>query len=122
MRFIVSLWQVPYNETFTEGSAALNHTYGYLFSEVPTPYGYKRARFVKGIIEKGFGLPVGLFSGIPQKGTLLSNLTKFIGTIAFRDNADCIKELQASIESGNIPKVTELENFGYSTLKVKRLV
>ena len=35
--------------------AGFEHTYGYIFSTLKTPYGYKRARWVRNEIETGFG-------------------------------------------------------------------
>ena len=72
-----------------DGHAGLTHTYGYLFSTLKTPYGFKRARWVSGEIERGLGLPVGLFSPHPAKGTtLLSNVTGFAGRVAFRGDPE----------------------------------
>ncbi|MGK5086658.1 hypothetical protein WDW86_03805 [Bdellovibrionota bacterium FG-2] len=67
--------------------AGLEHTYGYLFSLLKTSFGYKRARWVQGEIEKGFGLPAGLLSPTPSSGTLFSNASVFFGKIAFRNSA-----------------------------------
>ena len=122
LRFLIPIWGVSYNDTFTEGNAGLNHTYGYLLSTLQTRNGYKRERYIHGEIEEGFGLPAGTFSGIPPKGTLFSNLTKFAGTIAFRDNPDCLRELSESQESGRVTKLSELESFPYRQLPIKRLL
>src|SRR5205823_4357190 len=40
--------------------AGMEHTYGYLFSVLKTSFGYKRARWVSGESERGFGLKTGL--------------------------------------------------------------
>lgn len=64
--------------------AGLEHTYGYLFSDLKTPYGFKRARWVRGELEKGLGLPRGLLGPEPKEGTLLSNATYLLGRVAFR--------------------------------------
>ena len=66
------------------GHAGVTHTYGYLTSTLVTPYGYKRDRWTSGVIERGFGLPAGFLSPAPSTGTLLSNVTAFAGSIAFR--------------------------------------
>lgn len=66
------------------GHAGVTHTYGYLTSTLVTPYGYKRDRWTSGVIERGFGLPAGFLSPTPSTGTLLSNVTAFAGSIAFR--------------------------------------
>lgn len=63
--------------------AGVQHTYGYLFSLLPTPYGFKRARWVEPTIERGFGLPPGTLAPRPAAGTLLGNATWLAGTIAF---------------------------------------
>jgi hypothetical protein len=67
--------------------AGMEHTYGYLFSTLKTSFGYKRARWVRDDIETGFGLPRGILGPNPEEGTLLSNLTTFLGRIAFHDLA-----------------------------------
>jgi hypothetical protein len=122
VQFFVSLWNVPYNTDFTQGSAALNHTYGYLFSNMYTPYGYKRARYVKGELESGFGITPGMFSGLPTDGTLLSNLTYFTGTIAFRDSPASSEDFQDAVTSGQIESIPELVKYPYSSLSVQRLI
>ena len=56
-------------------NAGLLHTYGYLLSNVKTPFGFKRARWTNGNLERGLGLPRGHLSPKPRTGSLLSNLT-----------------------------------------------
>ena len=121
LAFFVSIFKVPYDSTLTQGHAGLTHTYGYLFSTMPTPYGYKRARYVSGEIEEGFGISAGLFGGLPKEGTLLSNLTHFAGTIAFRDNMNSETELTETFSSGEIKASKELSSFNYTQLKPQRL-
>src|SRR5262249_2770464 len=64
--------------------AGLQHTYGYLFSLIETPYGAKRDRWVTTDLETGFGLELSLLGEKPHDGTLLANLTWFLGRIVFR--------------------------------------
>lgn len=64
--------------------AGLQHTYGYLFSLIETPYGRKRERWVSTDLEKAFGLDPSLLSDRPKEGTLLANLTCFLGHIVYR--------------------------------------
>jgi hypothetical protein len=64
--------------------AGLTHTYGYLLSNLRTPFGYKRARWVKGEIEAGLGLPAGSVGPTPQSGTLLTNVTHLATKLAFQ--------------------------------------
>ena len=69
-------------------NAGLQHTYAYLFSTLKTPYGYKRARWVKPDITDGFKLPPDSISANPlDNGTLFSNITYFAGKIAYRVNS-----------------------------------
>lgn len=129
LRAFTSIWPLPFAPDYTEGHAGLTHTYGYLFSTLQTPYGYKRARYVKGEIEAGFGLPAGLLGGLPTSGTLLQNLTYFAGRIAFRPGASespgdarglqALEALAKSPSSGVAPAVL---NFDYASLKPKRLL
>lgn len=122
LQFFSSIWNVHYDDTFTFGHAGLTHTYGYLFSIMDTPYGYKRARYVQDEIESGFGLTDGLFSGAPTAGTLFSNLTVFAGKIAFRDHDHGKKLLQDVIEDLGTRAVPEIVNYPYASLRVKRLL
>ena len=66
--------------------AGLEHTYGYLFSLLPTKFGFKRARWVRPDIEQGLGLPRGAAGPAPSEGTLLSNITCLAGGIALMDD------------------------------------
>jgi len=111
--FAHQLKLTPYDPTFKFGNAGLNHTYGYVLSNLQTPYGYKRARYVKNEIETGFGLPPGMFNPLPQKGSLLSNLTYFTGNISIHD----------AISKANFHGVPEeLKKFDYKKVKGYRLI
>ena len=46
---------------FPIGNAGLVHVYGYLFSTVVTPYGYKSDRWNDGVLARSLGLPAGWF-------------------------------------------------------------
>jgi len=63
--------------------AGLLHTYGYLFSTMRTPFGFKRARWVRPGIARGFGLPRHAISPRPESGTLLANVTALAAAFAF---------------------------------------
>ncbi|MBC7475831.1 MAG: hypothetical protein H7263_16225, partial [Candidatus Sericytochromatia bacterium] len=97
--------------------AGMEHTYGYLFSNLKTPYGYKRQRWVAGEIEKGFNLPVGVIGPHPKEGTLYTNATYFFGHIAFRDDAKKLSQLESKKKTA----ATVLHNFDFSKLKIIRL-
>lgn len=63
--------------------AGLIHTYGYLLSNLQTPFGYKRARWVGGVVDRGLGLPAGTL-GPERRGetTLLSRATALFMRVA----------------------------------------
>ena len=114
LNYLNTLLKVNCDENFIFNHAGLTHTYGYLMSNLQTPFGFKRARYVAGESEAGFGLSSGLFSGLPTQGSLLSNLTNFAGMIAFRDHPEMLPTLKS--------EASELANFNYQKLKVSRLV
>ncbi len=122
LQYFASILKVNYNATYTQGHAGLTHTYGYLFSTLQTPYGYKRARYVQGEIESGFGIPTPVFSGLSQRGTLLSNFTTFIAPIAFRDSRFSKIDFQFVLDTQQIEALPEIINYPYSELKPKRLL
>lgn len=117
MNFLHDQLGVKKSKDFKINHAGLTHTYGYLFSNLQTPYGYKRARYVKGETEDGFGLPQGVFNGTPTQGTLLSNLTYFISKIAFEGEPllDHIPYALWKIHPA-------LLNFNFKNLKKMRLI
>lgn len=95
--------------------AGITHTYGYLFSNLETPYGYKRKRWIDPEVNHAFNLTQMSLSPETLSGTLLSNLTYFAGRIAFQE-----KSSKASLEQ--LKNVSlEILNFNYSALKVKIL-
>jgi hypothetical protein len=114
IQFLNSILKVNYDTNSVFGHAGLTHTYGYLMSNLQTPFGFKRARYVAGELEAGFGLPAGIFSGLPTQGTLLSNLTNFAGMIAFRDHP----ELQQYLKT----EVPAIANFEFHKLNSQRLI
>lgn len=55
--------------------AGIMHIYAYLFSTLRTHFGFKRARWVEGEMERGLGLRPGIFSPQPPSGTQFANVT-----------------------------------------------
>lgn len=96
--------------------AGLEHTYGYLFSNLQTPFGYKRARWVRSTIEDGFRLPSGLLGPSPAEGTFFSNATYFFGRIAFRKDRE---QRRAITEVMGVPHA--LVKFPYARVAARRL-
>jgi hypothetical protein len=95
--------------------AGVVHTYGYLFSNLETPYGYKRKRWIDPEVNNAFGLKGNSLSPSTKEGTLLSNVTFFAGKIAFTEQ----KNLEKLYSLKNVS--SELKYFDYSSLKVKIL-
>ena len=79
---------------FDSVHAGLQHTYAYLFSQLETPYGYKRARWVTGEIEQGFGLSPKTFNPETNKGSFLANVTYFFAMFAFKEDVQFLQDLQ----------------------------
>jgi hypothetical protein len=97
--------------------AGLEHTYGYLFSVLKTPFGYKRDRWVSGKIEKGLGMAPGIFGPNPSEGTLFTNVTYFAGRVAFREDA---KQRAILLRTKDVPQA--LKQFDYDSLRTVRLM
>ncbi len=110
--------RVPYADApLGRVHAGLEHTYGYLFSVLRTPYGFKRARWVRGELERGFGLPRGLLGPAPRQGTLLANATYLLGRLAFRGEPAELRRL----EEGRRAAAPALRALDFARLDVRRL-
>ncbi len=96
--------------------AGLIHTYGYLFSWLQTPFGYKRKRWLNHTIEEGLGLPRRTLTAEPRQGTLLQNVTWCLGQIALHD---CRQWKRASAENSDIAEV--LRDYAFAALKSSRI-
>jgi len=57
------------------GNAGLLHIYGYLLSTVPTPYGFKRERWLNGALARAYGLPADAFVPWASSRTTLERVT-----------------------------------------------
>ena len=55
--------------------AGLMHTYGYLFSQLATPYGLKGKRWIESRLDERLGLPARMFSPLAPQGEFASNVT-----------------------------------------------
>lgn len=100
--------------------AGFEHTYGYLLSNLRTPYGYKRLRWVRPDIEIGFGLEPGVISPTPNSGGFFMNVSYFAGRIAFR--GDSKTDLEARRILRNAKGVARsLRRIDYSYLHGRRL-
>lgn len=67
---------------FPAGHAGIIHVYGYWFSTVPTPFGYKRDRWADGQLARALGLPSHAFL-LDERGehTLLSRVTAAVSPV-----------------------------------------
>jgi hypothetical protein len=98
--------------------AGLQHTYGYLFSLIDTPYGRKRDRWLSTSLEEGFGLEPSLLGDRPARGTLLANLTGFLGRIVHRGAVRSVRLLQAHARA----IAPQIMAYDYDSLRVSRIV
>jgi hypothetical protein len=101
-----------------EVHAGLQHTYGYLFSLIETPYGCKRDRWMNATLDRAFGFDTAVLQPVSQIGTLFFNATYFLGRIVFRGHRREIAMLRR-LRSLIDPALT---CFNYRKLKVTRLV
>lgn len=92
--------------------AGIMHTYGYLFSTIDTPYGYKRKRWINPGMNSAFALEGNSLSPETLDGGLLSNLTYFSGMLAFNHKT----ELSLLKNVSN-----EVFTYDYSKLSVERV-
>lgn len=97
--------------------AGIEHTYGYLFSLVGTPFGFKRERWVEPTLDKGFHFPEGTICPLPREGSLFTNVTYWIGRIAFRREPDKLEIL----ESDRSAAAAAVRDFPYSRLATTRI-
>lgn len=98
--------------------AGLIHTYGYLLSNLPTRFGYKRERWTNGLIEESLGLSTGLLlsdNAQEQETTLLQNVSYLMGRIAFSKKSQ-LEQIKV------LPNVSnELTNLCFEKLSVIRI-
>ena len=90
--------------------AGIQHAYGYLFSTVETPYGFKRERWTETAIEDSFGLSESTLGPDPKSGTLLANATVFAGLIAYRTNAAERNRLCELLHDRVAPELWQFDN------------
>lgn len=98
--------------------AGLQHTYGYLFSLIETPYGKKRDRWLSTDLERSFGLPLSLLGPFPRRGTLLANATWFFGHIALRDDPASLAALKSLADY----VAPHLVRFDFKRLSIRRII
>lgn len=95
--------------------AGIIHTYGYLFSIIETPYGYKRKRWIEPTLNTGFSLSSLALSPFTVDGGMFSNVTFFAGKIVFKT-----EERQTQLAAlKNV--ANEVFTYDYSKLKKFRL-
>lgn len=99
--------------------AGLQHTYGYMLSNLKTSFGYKRARWVRNELESGFHLPEGFLGPNPKEGTLFTNVSYFLTHLSYRDEPSFLKPFQDEKIQALIP--SEIKNYNYSKPQRVRL-
>lgn len=95
--------------------AGLQHTYGYLLSTIETPFGFKRDRWVDPVIEHGLSISEPALRPFPVRGTLLANLTCFLGRMVFRGRPRELKLLRDLRENVS-PAVLTLSRYRSPTM------
>ena len=92
--------------------AGLIHTYGYLLSNLRTPFGFKRARWVSGRLEEGFSLPAQSLGPeahtLSERSTLLSQVTYLAMRIAHQDQGLEWERWRARLEARATPELKSL--------------
>jgi hypothetical protein len=87
--------------------AGLLHTYGYLLSNLKTPYGYKRSRWVSGRLERGLGLPKASLGPdaylLGAESTLLSQVTYLLMRVALSDRPGEWADWSSKVDSRITP-------------------
>lgn len=119
---LFSIFQQNYAESYA--NAGLMHTYGYLFSTLETPYGYKRERWLINELNQLLKLEHNQLSVKTDRGTLLANVTYFAGKLAFEETQDLelIKNVADEIKSIDYSKLMKLtiieenKNFKFKTV------
>lgn len=92
--------------------AGIIHTYGYLFSVIDTPYGYKRKRWIAPTLNYAFHMEENSLSPEALEGGMLSNITYFAGNIVFKDKTEL--KLMKNVSN-------EVFTFDYSLLETTRV-
>ncbi len=95
--------------------AGITHTYGYLFSVLNTPYGYKRKRWIDPTLNFAFAFSGNSLGPQTTEGGMFSNITYFAGSIAFKEIKDR-KDLQALQNVSS-----EVKKFDYSKLEIQKV-
>ncbi len=90
--------------------AGITHTYGYLFSTLLTPYGYKRQRWIAPTLNYGFNFPKNSLSPETIEGGMLSNITYFLGQLAL----ELPKQKAKLATLSNVS--SEVKKFNYSLI------
>ncbi len=98
--------------------AGLQHTYAYLFSNTPTPYGYKRARWTNGDLKSGFGFEdMNPLYPDSKKGAFLTNVTYFFARFAFKEDPRLLAEIETEGKKNKTldPTLVSFKNEKYET-------
>jgi len=74
--------------------AGIAHTYGYLFSNLQTAFGFKRKRWIGHEMEDALRISPGVFGPNPKFGTLFGNVTYFAANVAFRQHPNELLTLE----------------------------
>ena len=82
--------------------AGLIHTFGYLFSNLKTRFGYKRDRWVDGKLDASFGWPQGTLLGTHGDGNLFANVSFLFSKIVLPKSNRTVSTLESALVSDHI--------------------
>ena len=90
----------------TRQHAGMIHTYGYLLSNLRTPFGYKRARWVAGTVDRGLSLPENTLGPvILGSSTLLSRATYLFMKVALHQDPGAWRSWDARLSGRSTPEL-----------------
>ncbi|MEO1529182.1 MAG: hypothetical protein AAFX06_27495 [Planctomycetota bacterium] len=121
---VIRIFSLITGKTLSETTphAGLQHCYGYLFSNLETPYGYKRERWVETGLEEAFRLHPSTLNPAPVAGTLLANATFFSGLVAFRGSPQLTERLRRSLRSKVSSELARMTFRGINHFRLKERV
>lgn len=95
--------------------AGLEHSFGYLFSNLNTPFGYKRWRWTKPEVGEGLGLEDKIWAPDTRDGNFLANISFVMSKIALRESDSSLEmtwsESMRSMVAKSLVSKFELSSF-----------
>jgi 2'-5' RNA ligase len=103
---VMDALRIPHETTggVDHASAGIMHTYGYLFSQLKTPYGLKGKRWIESRVDERLGLPAGAFGPLAARGEFTSNVTAALMSLIGQRAAlpEAMKDVPAARALGRV--------------------